>query len=343
MARSTDHCARRKCLLTNGRRSRPVAIGMTALNLTLSLSSFLLCSLPRSFHLSLSHFDSFLSTAVVFSARGPKEDINFTGKITERTTRDWHNVTLFDCFFEKCKGDKGGGFFSSYSNVTIFDTIFQNNQARIGGGAHILNSDVIYVRRMIVNRNNAEYDGGFCADTEYEGNASDVNTVNVTFNRAEKWTGGFRIDHAGGNLTFCYFEGNSAVVCGGFFDFAWGPSVREVSYCVFKNNSSVSRGGAYTAFHILHLSQFSEVVFVQNFCNLSADSISVESIEAVVDVKGCTFDGPEEKEVAMRFPGESNLTITESEFGVGGDRLKEIFERVAKPIRDGLEKLARRR
>jgi hypothetical protein len=305
------------------------------LNFRKWFTSFMNTRAPGSFHFSRCGFQSFLSTPIIYSGGGIKENVNFTSEIiNEHIQRDWRNVTIANCRFTKCHGDKGGGFFGWYSNVTIFDSVFEENTARIGGGAHILNSDFIHISRLLVARNRAEYDGGLCTDTEFEGNFSDVDTINITFNRAEKWTGGFRMDHAGGNLTRCYFEGNSAVVCGAFFDFTWSPSERNIRYCVFKNNTSISRGGAYTAFHILQIAHFADDIFLHNFCNLSAYSISVESIDEVVTVTRCVFDGPQDREVAMRFPGESELTVTESDFEVGGERLRAAFEKAADPIRD---------
>jgi hypothetical protein len=67
-------------------------------------------------------------------------------------------------------------------------------------------------------------------------------------------------------------------------------------------------------------------VFVQNFCNLSAWSISIES-------------GPEDKGVSMRFPGESELNVRWSEFEGKGERMQREFEKVLEPIRDGFANL----
>jgi hypothetical protein len=211
------------------------------------------------------------------------------------------NLSTLKCQFTKCHSDVGGAIDANLINTTLIDTVFNANHARVGGAVRILRSRYLYMLRVLVFNNSAQYDGGFALDTEFEGNFSVVERVNITLNSAAKWTGGMRLDHAGGIMKDSWFDGNTATVCGGFFDFTWEPTRRDTTHCVFKNNSAVSRGGAYCAFHILHRSDFRRCMFVQNYCKLSAYSISVESIGSDCGVWDCYFDGKRDQQVRMRF------------------------------------------
>jgi hypothetical protein len=315
------------------RTTLPRSVLFSSLDFRNWSESFVKSLFPGSFRFFNCRFQRFLSTPLMFESGGSNVGLQ-SRTIRQNTEYYERNVTIEKCHFLKCTGDKGGGFSSWRANVTIFDTVFEENKARVAGAAHILNSDYLFISRMLVTRNTAEYSGGFAGDTDLEGNFSDIDTINITFNHAEKWTGGFRMDHSGGNLVRGYFEGNSAAVCGAFFDFTWAPARRHITQCVFKNNTSVARGGAYTAFHILHGSLFTNDVFVQNRCERSAYSISVESIDATVEVRDCTFDGPENEQISLRFPGESNLSVNGCDFELGGERLESVFGKLAVPIRD---------
>jgi hypothetical protein len=295
-------------------------------------SEFLRTQATGSFAFLDSSFRSFMSRALSFESNGKREVTLFGQRVRQQKKIDWRNVTVIGCEFESCQADTGGAIGGSHINMTFIDTAFVKNSARIGGAVHVLNADYVFLLRVLVQNNTAEYDGGFAADTDLEGNFSMVDLINISLNSASKWTGGFRFDHAGGMMKNSYFEGNSAAVCGAFFDFTWAPTNRNTSFCVFKNNSAIARGGAYTCFHILHKSRFADCIFIQNFCNMSAYAISIESIDSRVSLERCIFDGPRDQQVRMRF-GESNLTIADDcKFEITGKPLLDLFDEFTNPI-----------
>jgi hypothetical protein len=138
--------------------------------------------------------------------------------------------------------------------------------------------------------------------------SSEFVNVNFTNNHADEWTGALRVDHGAGPMSDCVFHNNTASVCAAFFDFAWKPSKRILSFVLFSHNSAQTRAGGFCAFHIMHLSRFESCIFVKNKCKVHANSIYIESSNAIVELKSCTFDGPRDKEIERRF-GDSDFEV----------------------------------
>jgi hypothetical protein len=252
----------------------------------------------------------FLSNSVVrFSADSESERLIYSTREFNHRTFTEVNLTVSLSQFFHCQSDIGGAIDAQDLNTTIADSVFSGNSARIGGAVRILKAEFIFLLRVIFVKNTAEYCAGFHSDTYIHGNNSLVDLVNASFNYATRWVGAMRIDHAGGSLKNSCFEGNSARVCGAFFEYTWTPAKRFFSHCIFKNNSAYSRGGAVTIFHCQHNGEFSHCLFFLNRCNLSADSISIESIFAIVDIFRCVFENSREQEVKMRFD-PSTLTVS---------------------------------
>jgi hypothetical protein len=65
----------------------------------------------------------------------------------------------------------------------------------------------------------------------------------------------------------------------------------------------------------------------------------MESIDEVITVTRCTFDGPQDKELTMRYPGESELKVIKSNFEIAGQGLRDAYEKVAIPIRERFDEL----
>jgi hypothetical protein len=223
-------------------------------------------------------------------------------------------LTVSSSLFADCRGQMGGAIDGHRINTTIIGSVFLSNSAENGGAVRILLSDCIQLVRVLFLNNSAEYCGGFHGDGALHRNQSYVELVNSSCNSATKWIGAMRIDHLGGKMVDSCFAGNSAAVCGAFFEYVWRPATRLELHCVYRNNSAYSRGGAVTIFHIKHQSEFERCLFFQNRCDVSPHSISIESLDAVVRVGDCWFEGEQQDEVRLRFE-QSALDVSGSRFG----------------------------
>lgn len=259
-----------------------------------------------------SFFRKSLRSAVVLSEEYDTE--NISGVFRENTRVSFKNMIISNCVFHSCSSSYGGGLYGDWVNTTLTDCVFYNNGAHIGGAVHILHSDYIFMQRILMIGNVADYCGAGEVDVMNEANDTHIELVNVTGNSANKWTGGLRVDHGGGVLKECVFSENSAAVCGGFFDYAWDAVLRSVSFCMFLNNTSTDRGGAFTGFHLLHHSYFEFSFFIENRCEKAVNSISIESFGASVSVYNCIFTGSEDDEVGVRWKDGSTKQIRESHF-----------------------------
>jgi hypothetical protein len=258
--------------------------------------------------ISSSLFEHFLQSAVLVSSEPPlaffAREFNLGPVIVHSRL-----IIIEQCIFTHCTSDTGGAIATDFSDVKVQRSNFRLNQARIGGAAyHKRSVAIVYVGNVFLS-NLAEYDGAASLDCEKNQSTIDVQAANWTSNHARLWSGGLRIDALGGTLSNCVFESNSAAVTGGYFDFSWSPAQRNLTYCVFRNNSARERAGAFCAFHIQHRSKFDKVAFVGNRCEKLPNSISIESVDSMIWLEDVYFDGPQDKELGMRF-GESDFFVS---------------------------------
>ena len=150
-----------------------------------------------------------------------------------------------------------------------------------------------------------------------------ISFVNVSMNEASMWTGGLRIDRAGGLLKNFVFSDNKALVCGGFFDYTWFPQNRTCSFCIWRNNSAITRGGGVTHFHIRQVSTYINCIFIGNHCEKHPNSISVQSYETHITLSQCWFSGEKDKEIGMNFEGQSFFHINDTQFQVLNSKINE--------------------
>lgn len=218
---------------------------------------------------------------------------------TFKTSRK--SLSLSECAFLKCQGQNGGAISFYNGNFSAIRTQFINNSGTIGGAIYLRRCTNLTFENTDFTDNSAKHDGAAYISM-HTSSTTKISHVNVTQNRAELWTGGLRIEHVGGFMRYCMFEGNTALVSGCFFDWAWDSSVRAVENCVFRNNTCVARGGAYTSCNIRQRIKFDDCVFLQNACRDSADSVSIENIEVVCNITHCKFSGKQEQEVSMKYP-----------------------------------------
>jgi len=237
-------------------------------------------------------------------------DFNFDGKsFSSRQEYIDNKYTITKCSFINCKSlTEGGGIESNKATFVITDTVFVGNSASVGGAAHILRCWTSIFKRLVIFLNTAQYAGGVHYDSLNEQNTTDFSFMNVSYNNAEKWGGGFRIDHGGGNITDSVFSHNTARVSSGYFDYAWKPTHKILDRNLFFNNSALSRGAAITVFHIKGSADIFNSYFIQNQCKMSAKSISMENVDGYINIQDCVFDGSKDAEVSSRF-GETTILI----------------------------------
>ncbi|KAH0794859.1 chlamydia polymorphic membrane protein [Histomonas meleagridis] len=228
------------------------------------------------------------------------------------------NVVIYGCSFTGCTTTgKGGGIFTDGCNiVNITNSIFQNNSARFGGGAYHTQTDQIFLTRITVIDNQAEFIGGLMLDgTEKTNFLSHVKYTNITHNKAIEWCGGIRCDHGGGIFENSVIDSNEAKTSAGFFDFAWKPSKRTLKFSIFSNNIADHRSGGFCAFHVIHESSFSYCEFFGNNCKNDPNSIYIESVDSVVSLENCFFQGEKNEEIGIRFDSSEFVLNENVTFG----------------------------
>lgn len=231
------------------------------------------------------------------------------------------------CIFQRCVNKKMGGAMKiDHCDLLEFsDCLFTSNVAEFGAAGYMTQIGKARMNRVTVVNNTAAFMAGFYLDGDLESNSpmSNLTDVNFTMNLATEWTGAIRTDHGGGFVHNCVFDSNAAKTCGAFFDFAWKPSKRILTNTAFINNTAEERAGAFCAFHIMHLSRFESCLFIKNYCQKVADSIYIESTNAIVEVACCKFDKAESVELQIRF-SESKFITTDCEFSLGNYKSPEV-------------------
>ena len=239
---------------------------------------------------------------------------------------EYTKLQVTQCRFQKCvSNSSGGGFCCQFCLLDINDTYFDHNNAKYGGGSHCSSLYNVTCTRNVYFGNSAEYDGGCMFATDQEEKATYFSHINLTDNMATMWTGGFRIDQCGGVLKNAFFANNHALVCGGFFDFSWYPSQRNVSKTIFFNNTAIGRTGAATAFHLYQFMSFNLCMFIFNKCEKSANSISIESVRTTVEIQNCMFSGSKEEELIMRYEGSQFVEKGMNFYSCTNDQLNERY------------------
>ena len=251
-----------------------------------------------------SEFDKIMNSAISLNSITNYENKNFENQIFNKNDE----LVVKKCTFTNCIADRGGAILATRTNFMVSNSSFISCIADVGGAILANLSTSIKYDKILFFNNTANYSAASHTDSNLIEEVSNVKLVNTTRNHAIYWSGGLRIDRAGGKLEECYFESNNALASGAFFDFAYRDTIRHVSLCFFYNNSAEVRGGAFTCFHIMHNSTFNNCIFVKNYCKEQAHSISLETVDQRVTISNCFFDGPQKEQVSMRY-GDSYLTI----------------------------------
>lgn len=270
------------------------------------ISNTIYSSIPNSqSFISSSRFENILNGAIKINSL-----LTYGSKIFNSQLELYENYFFMEkCKFYKCTTTgMGGGIESNRANFTVKDIVFEKCSAKCGGAAHILRSWECNFERVLVAENTAEYAAGIHYDAMNEQNTTNFNSMNFTSNKASKWTGSFRIDHGGGKVTGIIIHNNEAMVSSGYFDYTWYPVHKTIKFIVAINNSCISRGAAITFFHIKHRGALESGIFVDNKCEKSAHSISLENVDGIVTLTNCYFTGPQSEEIYSRY-NETEITF----------------------------------
>ena len=232
-------------------------------------------------------------------------------EVHEQQILKQQNLKVDHCQFTYCVADRGSCILGTELRIEILHSAFSHNTANVGGAVLCNLSQYITYDKVLFFNNSAKYSAASHTDSSQERDVSSLTFVNTTMNKAELWTGGLRVDRAGGKLANCVFDSNHAFASGAFFDFSYRTTLRVVTYNFYHNNSAQVRSGAFTCFHVMHNSTFDNCIFILNRCEEQAHSISLESVDQRVTIGNCYFDGPLKEQVSMRF-GDSFLTILEN-------------------------------
>lgn len=285
-------------------------------------SSFLSSNQNYQIRIKNSIFSHFLDSSIDLSCY----NISYINHVYDNRTfyeNDIDFLILEKVIIRNSYSQRGGCFRTSHSNLNISNCIFHENSAEIGGAFYALECFYLNLTKSLFIKNQAKYDGALMIDFLREQNSTNIVSCNVSSNAAKKWTGGIRIDRAGGNLTNSLFSHNSAEVSAGFFDYAWMPMHRDINYCFFLNNTANGRGGAYTCFHLMQSVSFLNCLFINNSCNLAFNSISVQAFRNMVNVNACYFNGESDKEIGVLF-GNNDIHVINSVFSVGEQQKKSV-------------------
>lgn len=278
------------------------------------------------------------NTAITVHSTDLKIDQKFYSKTLEFS---YGNLIISNTIFKNCNSpDEGGALKAQEINIALICNSFYRNTAHICGAAQLISCHSIQWFGNIFTGNKADYNGAFTIDTAEAGDIRiniTIESTNISSNKAEMWTGGFRIDSSGGRLSNCIIDRNSARVTGGFLDFSWTPAHRNVDFCIFFNNTSKMRGGAVCAFHLMHSSHYFKSLFIKNKCEDESDAISIQSIDSKIVIEDSFFDGPKDEQIGMKFGYSTFEIIGGTKFNMKDSSMKKNMDNLSKKFKKELK------
>ena len=169
------------------------------------------------------------------------------------------DLTIINCDFDSCSGNRGGGMFISSSSPTLVNCSFTGNDASVQGGAFWCVGSQLILTGCGFYGNTAD-EGGVAQ--LLSGTDAAIDSCTFSDNYSFRTSGAIRIWNATADFTDCIFTRNTGQVSsyGGALH-CDAQSVTSLTGCVFSGNSA-SNGGA----------------------------LGVEEADAM-DITGCTFYG----------------------------------------------------
>jgi hypothetical protein len=234
---------------------------------------------------------------------------------------DVPTISLLRCLFEDCQAgeEHGGAIWTVSCRIIAAFSVFRNNSAKFAGSVDFQDARTIDMNFTLIAQSSAERFGAGQIDGHAPEDSGWISECNFTGNRAEKWIGGIRIQHNGGNLSHTNFVGNFANIYGALWDYGHKPAHRLVQTSNFVNNSAEEEGAGYTAYHLLYRGTVRQCRFVGNRNGKvkTGRSVFLWADAARMVVADCVFDGTKEEEMAIYFPRGSVMAEEgENRFGM---------------------------
>jgi hypothetical protein len=227
--------------------------------------------------------------------------------------RDDGNVTVISCCFFKCKFVIGGAISLLRADATISKSQFFSNRAKNSGAVSIQDAHKINISDCLFLSNLAKRFGAGHFDGHVDSDFADVENTNFTFNSAERWIGGLRIQHNGGKVRQCAFERNIASEYGALWDYSHRPAVRLLADLVFLNNSCQSSGSSFTAFHLNFRGEMMRSTFVKNWNRdgEAGTAVYLYSDGDWLNLSKCLFDSRKSESLLVYFEDTSGINELE--------------------------------
>jgi hypothetical protein len=233
-----------------------------------------------------------------------------------------HRVSLIRCVAENCRAlsDHGGAIWTVGCPVAVSGCAFRNNSARFSGSVEFRDSPAVCVNDTAIAQGRAERFGAGQVDGHSAADRAELLRCNVTGNRADRWIGGLRLQHNGGGVAQCRFQRNSAEAYGALWDYGHSPALRRIELSAFVNNTAREEGAAFTAYHVVYSGAVERCAFWgnRNGSGRGGRSVYLYAYAARLLVRECAFEGSAQEELAVQFPSDSSLNVSESNrFGAG--------------------------
>lgn len=221
------------------------------------------------------------------------------------------NVSLIvdNCEFVKCKGPSGGAISSHWMNVTINKCIFRDCHAVTSGAVDVQSSRNTTITRCLFIGNSATRFGAAQLDGAGNHSVLLVELTNFTFNQAETWIGGVRIQNSRERICDCTFEGSRAEQYGALWDYSCALGWLSVERVCFLNNSVGQAGAGITIFHCRTRGVIENCLFRNNVNRggQRGSAIFLYSDLNIFRVLDCIFDEIENRSILIQFPDTSGI------------------------------------
>ena len=273
------------------------SLGLSDSIFSKTFSNIIFSNSNSKFSIYTSTFKQTLDSAIAVNGKKIKYvDETFNNNISFLATL----LEIESCLFQACSAVSGGAIKTNFSHIIILKTTFDQNTAENSGACSFLNSHQIEMKHIRFSYNAARYIGAAIANCFTDDKKMFTMRTNFTKNSAEMWCGAFRGDTGTHVTCCCNFFNNSALVGAAYFDFSHKPSNGTHFYNVYQGNNCTARG-VVTCFHILQQIKFDSCFFVENTCRNKPNSIEIESINSVITLSECFFDGKREEEIGQKF------------------------------------------
>ncbi|KAH0793258.1 adhesin-like protein [Histomonas meleagridis] len=189
-------------------------------------------------------------------------------------------------------------------NVKIDMCIFSHNKALYSGSVEISDSPSIIFNNSLIEYSSAYKFGAMMFDGHEASNVGNIINSNFSFNAADSWVGGVRLQHNHGTVKFSTFSNNKAHRYAALFDYTHKPAERIFDHVSFINNTATDYGAGFTSYHLLYVGVLRDCIFYgnRNQGKLNGRSVLLQSDCGQLKISNCVFEGNVHDEVLAYFP-----------------------------------------